>query len=130
MDVKRPCIQDSDVATQINVQDCTEDFSWSGKEELGHIDSNSSDPETSRNGDLDLDHNRGVPCCGSASGDEVSADSLEKYDRNSDLSSALRRFSQAKRASNQMSSGSDDHGNGQISDGDGHQHQNLSVRTS
>ncbi|KAK0608355.1 hypothetical protein LWI29_029502 [Acer saccharum] len=129
MDVKRPRIQDSDVVIQINVQDCTEDFSWSGKEELGHIDSNSSDPETSKNGDLDLDHNRGVPCCGSASGDEVSADSLEKDDRNSDLSSALRRVSEPKCASNPTSPGFDDHGNGQISDGDGHRHQNLNVCT-
>ncbi|KAK2666079.1 hypothetical protein Ddye_004653 [Dipteronia dyeriana] len=60
VDVKRPCIQDSDVVIQPT------DFSWSAKEELGHIDSNSSDPETSKNGDLYLDHNRGVPCCGSA----------------------------------------------------------------
>ncbi|KAL5782138.1 hypothetical protein ACOSP7_007167 [Xanthoceras sorbifolium] len=129
-DVKRSRIRDSDVVIQIDVQDCTEDFSWSGKEEPGHIDSNGSDHATSKNGDFDLDRNRGVPCCGSASGDEVSADSLEKDVSNSDLSSTLRRFSEPKSASNQTPSGSDDHGNGQISDGDGHRHQNLSVHTS
>lgn len=72
------------------MQDSVEDSSGSSEEDLGHRDSTIC--EASENGDFCADDNRDIHCLHSASGDELSSESLEEIVRRLDRPSALKRF--------------------------------------
>ncbi|GAV70856.1 Fip1 domain-containing protein, partial [Cephalotus follicularis] len=125
IDVKRARIQDPDVVIQIAVQDSTEGYYGSGKDELGHTDC--SVHETSKIGDLCMDEkdkDTGIICSGGSSGDEPSVGSLEG---SLDAPFSLRRCTQPRIPSNLMSVDSSSHGRDRISDVDEYHHPKVTV---
>ncbi|KAK3002576.1 hypothetical protein RJ639_022071 [Escallonia herrerae] len=125
MDVRRALDRDSDVVIRINVQDAKDDTSvGSVKAGLGHIDS--SEHEGSLNGDFGADESREMLCFSSASEGESHGQYLEVHDEGSDTPVSKRSSRQTSQC-RPVSVDADNHGSVQISDVDGHHHNEVVI---
>ncbi|XP_034685229.1 FIP1[III]-like protein isoform X2 [Vitis riparia] len=114
MDVRRPRHRDSGVVIHIAVQDSVDD-------EIDNIDS--TEDESSENGDFKVGDNKDIHCYGSGNGNKPCLEKNVTLDR----SSVLKRSSKLSTASNPVSVDSDNVGTGKIPDGDRHCSQNMNA---
>ncbi|KAL5996444.1 hypothetical protein ACLOJK_026522 [Asimina triloba] len=77
MDARRPRLRDSDVVIQIAVQDCVEDSSVLGKDEIKRIDETLLDPLKT----LIFEDNPSMECFGSCNGNRQPTDCFNGYSR-------------------------------------------------